>query len=69
MDLTPSNYPPKPPPHSPLPPLPPPTSATDFSFLLGKLKKKQKNIWMDLVHNGGGGVSGRVHFSRVFFYF
>ena len=35
---------------------------------LGKLKKKKK--WMDLVHNGGGGgVSGRVHFSRFFLTF
>ena len=29
----------------------------------------KKNILMDLIHNGGGGVSGRVHFSRIFFTF
>ena len=35
-------------------------------MVLGKFKKKQKNFWMDLVHNGEG-VSGRVHFSHFFF--
>ena len=29
----------------------------------GSLKK---NIWMDLVRNGGGRVLGQVHFSRFF---
>ena len=30
---------------------------------------KTKNILMDLIHNGGGAVWGRVHFSRIFFTF
>ena len=32
-------------------------------------KKKKKNILMDLIHNWGGGVSVRIHFSCIFFTF
>ena len=35
---------------------------------LGKFKKK-KNIWMDLVHNGGGGGLGPSPLFTFFFNF
>ena len=36
---------------------------------MGSLKKNKKNIWMDLVHNGGGGSRAESTFHVCFFTF
>ena len=36
-------------------------------YPIREVKKIKNKHWMDLVHNGGGGVSGRVHFCTFFF--
>ena len=46
------------------------SAKNNILMALGKFKKKtQKNIWMDLVHNGGGGFRAKSTFARFFFYF
>ena len=40
-----------------------------YRYIREVKKKKKKNIWMDLVHNGGGGFRAESTFARIFFTF